>query len=160
MRLLALVSLIAAAAGFAALAVLPWLGRPGPAPAPAPAPVAAAEAPAPPGPPARSDLSPFTERPLFSAARRPPPPEAPGAPVEDPMADYLFNRYQIAGVVKLGDEAVAMLRDMRDGGLLRIRAGDRLDEADVVEITLETLTFRQGAATVVAPVEAEGQGER
>ena len=72
------------------------------------------------------------------------------------MADMLFGRYEIAGVVKLGDKAVAMLRDARDGTLLRIRVGDRVGDADVVDITLESLTFRNGGDTVVAPVTGTG----
>ena len=72
------------------------------------------------------------------------------------MADMLFGRYEIAGVVKLGDKAVAMLRDARDGTLLRIRVGDRVGDADVVDITLESLTFRNGGDTVVAPVKGTG----
>ena len=87
---------------------------------------------------------------------RPPPPEGPGEPIEDPMADMLFGRYEIAGVVKLGDKTVAMLRDARDGALLRIRVGDRVGDADVVDITLESLTFRNGGDTVVAPVTGTG----
>lgn len=102
------------------------------------------------------DLAAFLERPLFSAARRPPPPEAPGEPIEDPMADMLFGRYEVAGVVKLGDKAVAMLRDARDGTLLRIRVGDTVGDADVVDITLESLTFQSGGDTVVAPVKGSG----
>jgi hypothetical protein len=72
------------------------------------------------------------------------------------MANMLFGRYEIAGVVKLGDKAVAMLRDATDGTLLRIRVGDRVGDADVVDITLESLTFRNGGDTVVAPVKGAG----
>ena len=157
MRLIAPLLLLCAAAGFAWIAASPWLGgvsgTSGPGAISAPAAMAFPSVPerSPPG-----DLAPFLERPLFSAARRPPPPEAPGEPVEDPMADMLFGRYEIAGVVKLGDKAVAMLRDARDGTLLRIRVGDRVGDADVVDITLESLTFRNGGDTVVAPVTVTG----
>lgn len=150
------------AAAFGWIAALPWLVDQGgdPAAAKTPAPAAMALPSVPETAPVGS-LAPFQERPLFSAARRPPPPEAPGVPVEDPMADMLFGRYEIAGVVKLGDKTVAMLRDARDGALLRIRVGDRVGDADVVDITLESLTFRKGGDTVVAPVKgtpAKGTG--
>lgn len=157
MRLIAPLLLLSVAAAFLWLAASPWLcGATKDASAaltPAPAAMALPPVPAPASP---GDLTAFQERPLFSAARRPPPPEAPGDPVEDPMAAMLFGRYEIAGVVKLGDKAVAMLRDARDGALLRIRVGDRVGDADVVEITLESLTFRQGGDTVVAPVMGTG----
>lgn len=153
MRLIAPFVILCAAAVFAWIAASPWLIAPSPEAATdtAPAPTALA-LPTVPEAAAQGDLTPFQQRPLFSAARRPPPPEAPGEPVEDPMADMLFGRYEIAGVVKLGDKAVAMLRDARDGTLLRIRVGDQVGDADVVDITLESLTFRSGGDTVVAPV--------
>ena len=157
MRLIAPLFLILAAVGFAWIAASPWLLATTEAQATADAPSPAAMAlPSVPAPAEQGDLSAFRDRPLFSAARRPPPPEAPGAPVEDPMAEMLFGRYEVAGVVKLGDKAVAMLRDARDGALLRIRVGDRVADADVVDITLESLTFRKGGDTVVAPVKGAG----
>ncbi len=159
MKLLTPLLLLAVAAGFAWIAAMPWLAAPsriaaingGAVPVVAPLPSTPDATPA-------ADLTPFQKRPLFSAARRPPPPEAPGEPVDDPMANMLFGRYEIAGVVKLGDKAVAMLRDARDGTLLRIRVGDRVGDADVVEITLESLTFRNGGDTVVAPVTGAAGG--
>lgn len=160
MRALAALVLLALTAGALALAALPWLAE-SPAAAPAPRQVAEPPAlPAAPKPTEATEFAPLAERPLFSAARRPPPPEAPGEPIEDPMAQFLFSRYQIAGVVLMGEKTIAMLRDMRDGGLIRIRAGDRIDEAEVVDITLEALTFRQGDATVVAPISGGAAGER
>lgn len=153
MKLIAPLLFLCVAAAFGWIAALPWVsGQDGEARisvAPTPATMAL------PGVPEifpAGNLSPFQNRPLFSAARRPPPPEAPGTPVEDPMADMLFGRYEVAGVVKLGEKTVAMLRDARDGTLLRIRVGDRVGDADVVDITLESLTFRKGGDTVVAPV--------
>lgn len=157
MRLIAPVLFLCVAAAFGWIAALPWLAdrddalETGQTPTPA-----VMALPSVPEAVAPGDLSPFQNRPLFSAARRPPPPEAPGQPVEDPMADMLFGRYEIAGVVKLGDKTVAMLRDARDGTLVRIRVGDRVDGADVVDITLESLTFRNGGDTVVAPVKGTG----
>lgn len=157
MKLIAPLIFFLTAAGFGWIALSPWLtsatSNAAPVAAPAPAAMALPKVPTPSEP---IDLTAFTDRPLFSAARRPPPPEAPGAPVEDPMADMLFGRYEVAGVVKLGDKAVAMLRDGRDGTLLRIRVGDRVGDADVVDITLESLTFQSGGDTVVAPVKGAG----
>ncbi|MDG1210962.1 MAG: hypothetical protein P8Q48_17710 [Paracoccaceae bacterium] len=157
MKLLAPFLLMLTAAGFGWIAALPWLGvsanvsQEGEVSTPAPMALPTVPAPATAG-----EIGAFQKRPLFSAARRPPPPEAPGEPIEDPMANMLFGRYEIAGVVKLGDKAVAMLRDATDGTLLRIRVGDRVGDADVVDITLESLTFRNGGDTVVAPVKGVG----
>lgn len=157
MRLIAPLLFLCVAMVFSWIAAQPWLSKQGGASEIGLAPMPAAMAlPSVPKGVAAGDLSSFRDRPIFSAARRPPPPEAPGEPVEDPMADMLFGRYEIAGVVKLGDKTVAMLRDARDGTLLRIRVGDRVGDADVVDITLESLTFRNGGDTVVAPVKGTG----
>ncbi|WP_340107458.1 hypothetical protein [Pikeienuella sp. HZG-20] len=153
------------AAGFSWIAARPWTQAPGAPPPPRPA--AAPEAPdapppAPAAPPQATDLSDFTRRPLFSAARRPPPPETPGIAVEAPAPDLLFGRYEIAGVVVLGESALALLRDS-DGKLIRLRAGDRIPaggpgagEARITEISLDSLTFTHQGATVTAPVRREG----
>lgn len=164
MRALASLFLLLVAVGFGALAALPFLARPESAPR-APA-NAAVEEEAP-----RLDLpdlvlgdyAALAARPLFSAVRRPPPPEAPGVPVAAPETpDLLLGLYEIAGVIQLGDRTLAMLRDP-DGRLIRIRAGERIKsakgEAEVLEITLESLTFRDAGETVVARVQgAEGSG--
>ncbi len=150
-----------AALGFVSLAAAPWLGGEAASLMPA---AAAPEAPqrleADLAERAAPDLSPFLARPLFSAARRPPPPEAPGVPIEDPNAGLLFGRWEIAGVVSAGSGAVALLRD-RDGRLVRLRVGDRIataegDEAEATSVTLDALTFRRRGATVAAPVRREG----
>ncbi len=146
--------------GFAGLSALPWLGDRG-SPPPPPGAGAAAAASAAFAPPQEeaTDLSPFLSRPLFSAARRPPPPEAPGLPLADPNEGLLFGAYEIAGVVVLGESALAMLRD-REGRLLRLRAGDSVETpegaAELISVGLDGLTFRHRGATVVAPVRREG----
>ncbi len=162
MRALFAFLLLAAAAGFVWLGAQPWLAAPLPVETARPAP-AATEAPAglalrdaPP-----TDLSRIAERPLFSAVRRPPPPEAPGAPIEAEDPNLLFGAYEIAGVVVLGDAAMAMLRDDA-GRLLRLRAGDSLPtprgESEVVKITLTSLTFRRAGEMGVANVRGQGSG--
>lgn len=157
MRLIAPFLFLCAAALFGWIAALPWVSPQTVATDVSQTTTPAAMAlPSVPEAATAGDLAPFRKRPIFSAARRPPPPEAPGEPVVDPMADMLFGRYEVAGVVKLGDKTVAMLRDARDGTLLRIRVGDRVGDADVVDITLESLTFRSGGDTVVAPVKGTG----
>lgn len=146
--------------GFVGLAALPWLADRG-APPPPPGAEAAASTPAAFAPPEEeaTDLSAFLARPLFSAARRSPPPEAPGLPLADPNEGLLFGAYEIAGVVVLGQSALAMLRD-REGRLLRLRAGDSVETpdgaAELLSVGLDGLTFRHLGATVVAPVRREG----
>lgn len=162
MRAVLALALLVAAAGFAWLGLRPWTETAAPAPTTTPA--AATETAAVRlalRDPAPVDLSRVATRPLFSAARRPPPPEAPGEPLapEDPR--LLFGVYEIAGVVTLGQSAMVMLRD-EAGRLLRLRPGDRLPtpggEAEVLEITLSTLTFSRAGEKVVADVEREGSG--
>lgn len=166
MRAATILVLLIAAVGFAGLGLRPWLADPAPPPAPRPAPAAAsAAAPLILPPPARTDFGPFTARPLFSAARRPPPPEAPGTPIADPGAGLVLGFYEITGVVMGAAGPVAMLRS-EDGAMIRIRAGDDLPArggggaaaAKVVSITLDALTFRRGDDTVVAPVDGSRGG--
>jgi len=76
-------------------------------------------------------------------------------PVRD---DLILGKYEIAGVVKLGESALAMLRDEGTGQLHRIRAGDRLEDADVVEITLDSLTFFRAGVTLTFKVKTAGEG--
>lgn len=170
MRALPLIAALVFAGFFGWIAALPWLGAapPAPPPAPTPAPETApgtGQAPeSAPGDAPRTDLSPFAERPLFSAVRRPPPPASPGLPVAPARPDLLFERYEVAGVVMLGDAAIALLRDA-DGRLIRLRAGETIatgpvgdgaGSADIVEITLDSLTFRHDGATVTTPVRRGG----
>ncbi|MEL6795140.1 MAG: hypothetical protein AAFP78_16905, partial [Pseudomonadota bacterium] len=144
-------------------AVFAWLGasaitapdEAASAPTRAPAPEAASPVALTLAQPARTDFAEVAARPLFSAVRRPPPPEAPGAPLADPNPHLLFGRYEIAGVVMLGEAAMAMLRD-ETGRLIRVRAGDTVETrsgaADVIEITMSALTFEEGGERVVAEV--------
>jgi len=160
MRLIFAAICLLIAAGFGAIAAMPWLHQPGNAGA---IPKSDVEVQEPlPGLPidaASTDFTAVTERPQFVAVRRPPPPEAPGVPLVDPDADLLFGEYKITGVVMLGDSAIVMLR-MKDGHLIRVRTGDTLatDDGDAVltAITLNALTFSQGADTPTVPVEREG----
>ena len=160
-RAVAALALLLLAGALVWLGAAPWLGDRRA--------LTAAEAGAPEAPPelrldiiaaaAPADYQALAKRPLFSAVRRPPPPETPGAPLADPRDDLLLGRYEIAGVVMLGDGAMAMLRD-EDGRLIRIRAGDKLPtrrgEAEVVAISMTALTFREGGEKVVASVGAAG----
>lgn len=140
------------------LAVRAPLAPPPPAaPGPESGAATAQAAPFSPAAPPAANLSALRERPLFSAARRPPPP-AP-APVAPAPSGLLFDRYTVAGVVVTDGAAVAMLRDAQGGALLRLRVGQRLGAAELVAIDLARLTFRVGAATVVAPVRSEDRGE-
>ncbi|MEM7525333.1 MAG: hypothetical protein AAF360_16595, partial [Pseudomonadota bacterium] len=160
MRALALLTCLGLIIALGWLGVRPWLAAPDVLAAPKPGsavvePVAGFRAPE----DTETDYGPFLDRPLFSAARRPPPPVATGVPVAEPANDLLLGRYEVAGVLMLGAGPVAMLRD-EDGRLIRIRVGDRIaakrGEADVIEITLDALTFRRGDDTVSAPVRQEG----
>lgn len=163
MRALSLALSLAAVVGFGWIALLPWmtesaqppdLSRDLPTGAATPPSFAEDE-------PRPTDLTSFTARPLFSAARRPPPPEAPGIAIEEPESDLLFGRYEVAGAIVLGERAIALLRDA-DGALLRLGVGEGVPtgksgdgRAVVKEITLDSLTFEHEGATVTAPVGKE-----
>lgn len=139
----------ATALGVAALAL--FGPRPGPAPRP-PAPAVAAP-PAFVAPRAETlDMAAFLARPPFSAARRP----APAAPTPIALAQagppLLFDRYQIAGAVMAGTRRIAVLRDMREGGLVRVAEGERLGAGVLVSVGMGELTFSVGDATVTAPI--------
>jgi hypothetical protein len=149
--------------GFAlgALALAAAFDPPVPPPAPAPT---ASTAPAPlwsaPEAPPPADYGVLTRRPPFSAARRPPP-SAPAAPLAPAAArpGLLFDRYAVAGVMAAGAAPVALLRDTESGALLRLKAGDALDEAVLESVSMGELTFRAGEATVVAPVGERREGD-
>ena len=103
MKLIAPFLLLCVAGAFIWIAVSPWIGKTDDptARATAPAPAAMALPALPDAQPAR-DLTPFLDRPLFSAARRPPPPEAPGEPIEDPMADEILKgRFNEGCVIRI-----------------------------------------------------------
>ena len=103
------------------------------------------------------DAAALRDRPPFSAARRPPPPEGAGRPLDAaPPPGLLFGRYEVAGVVKAGGAPVALLRDTRGGALIRLREGDALGDAVLTGVSMGELTFRAGAATVTAQVETRG----
>ena len=123
--------------------------------APAAAISAAAAAPPPARPATR--LEAFLARPPFSAARRPPPPPAPAAVAAPAPSGLLFGRYAVTGVVSAEGAPVALLRDVAAGVLLRLRRGERLGEAVLVDIDLAQLTFRVGDDTVTADVGTLGR---
>lgn len=162
-RIILIALCLAITAGFGMLATMPWINAIAYVPQPAAVKTSSKEPVSLNFTATRStDFTAVTQRPLFAAVRRPPPPEAPGLPIEDPDADLLFGAYEITGVVMLGDSAIAMLRD-KNGQLIRIRAGDEIvtDEGAAVltKITLNTLTFERGSDTVAASVKREGAQE-
>ncbi|MEM8754979.1 MAG: hypothetical protein AAGF90_18600 [Pseudomonadota bacterium] len=159
MRAFVLAASAAASLAFLALAASPWLdGTPAAPPPRAATPAADPALVFAPPDERRTDFAALIERPLFSAVRRPPPPEAPGTPIVDPGAGLVLGLYEIAGVVMGAGGPVAMLRD-EAGRMIRVRVGDRIEarrgEAEVSAITLDALTFRRGGDTVVAPVRGE-----
>jgi general secretion pathway protein N len=79
-------------------------------------------------------------RPLFTPTRRP----APEAP---PVAQSTFQKGQfvLQGVIVVGDNRVAMLREKSSGRIIRIERGREVNGIKVVEIQPETVTLSLGS---------------
>jgi general secretion pathway protein N len=79
-------------------------------------------------------------RPLFTPTRRP----APEAPV---VAQPTFQRGQfvLQGVIVVGDNRVAMLREKSSGRIIRVERGREVNGIKVAEIQPETVTLSLGS---------------
>ena len=79
-------------------------------------------------------------RPLFTPTRRPAPP-----PV--PVAQSTFQRGQfvLAGVIVVGDNKVAMLREKSNNRIHRVEQGKEVNGIKVAEIQREQVTLAMGA---------------
>jgi general secretion pathway protein N len=79
-------------------------------------------------------------RPLFTPTRRPAP-EAPAAP----QSTFQKGQFVLQGVIAVGDNRVAMLREKSSGRIIRVERGKEVNGIKVVDIQSETVTLAQGA---------------
>lgn len=79
------------------------------------------------------------ERPVFTPTRRPAP-EAPAA-----QSTFQKGQFVLQGVIVVGDNRVAMLREKSSGRVIRIERGREVNGIKVVEIQPETVTLSLGS---------------
>jgi general secretion pathway protein N len=78
-------------------------------------------------------------RPLFTPTRRP----APEAPA-NAQSTFQKGQFVLQGVIVVGDNRVAMLREKSSGRVIRIERGREVNGIKVVDIQTETVTLAQG----------------
>lgn len=81
-----------------------------------------------------------TARPIFTPTRRPAP-EAPAAA----QSTFQKGQFVLQGVIVVGDNRVAMLREKSSGRVIRIERGREVNGLKVVEIQPETVTLSLGS---------------
>ena len=79
-------------------------------------------------------------RPLFTPTRRPAP-ELAAAPV----STFQRGQFVLAGVIIVGDNRIAMLREKSNGRIYRVERGKEVNGIKVAEIQREQVTLAQGA---------------
>ena len=80
-----------------------------------------------------------TARPLFTPTRRP----APDAPVT-PQSTFVKGQFVLQGVIAVGTNKVAMLREKANGKIHRVEVGREVNGIKVTSIEPETVTLAQG----------------
>ncbi len=81
-----------------------------------------------------------TARPVFTPTRRPAP-EAPAAA----QSTFQKGQFVLQGVIVVGSDRVAMLREKSSGRIIRIERGKEVNGIKVVEIQPETVTLSLGS---------------
>jgi general secretion pathway protein N len=79
-------------------------------------------------------------RPLFTPTRRP----APEAPA-NAQSTFQKGQFVLQGVIVVGDNRVAMLREKSSGRVIRIERGHEVNGIKVTEIQPEAVTLAQGS---------------
>lgn len=80
-----------------------------------------------------------TARPLFTPTRRPAPEVAAA-----PQATFQKGQFVLAGVITVGDNRVAMLREKATGRIHRVERGKEVNGIQVTEIQREQVTLAMG----------------
>jgi general secretion pathway protein N len=80
-----------------------------------------------------------TSRPLFTPTRRPAP-ELAAAPV----STFQKGQFVLAGVIAVGDNRIAMLREKSNGRIHRVEKGKDVNGIKVADIQREQVTLAQG----------------
>ncbi len=122
----------------------PLEAAPPPAPPELADPPSIAIAPMPP-PPAYASIA---ERPLFAPTRRPPdsadPTQAEEKPTTVTAPEPLAGRWQLTGIVRTGGLHFALLRDRRQGALLKLNAGDAVEQWRLEQLWPDRAVFTAG----------------
>ena len=79
-------------------------------------------------------------RPLFTPTRRPAP-----LVVAAPQSTFQKGQFVLAGVITVGDQRTAMLREKSNGRIHRVELGKEVNGIKVAEIQREQVTLAQGA---------------
>ena len=83
----------------------------------------------------------ISERPLFSASRRPArraqKPLQPQQPAKPPQ----LKKYSLSAIIITGEQRLAMIQDNRTRSMLRLREGDELDSWRVQKISKDTVSL-------------------
>jgi general secretion pathway protein N len=94
-----------------------------------------------------------TARPLFTPTRRP----APELAVA-PQSTFQKGQFTLQGVIMVGDNQVAMLREKANGRIHRIERGREVNGIKVVDIKPEGVTLAQGAEQEVLSLNVQRAG--
>lgn len=98
-----------------------------------------------------TSLSAFTDRPLFSASRRPP--AAPAAP-SGPDPEESLSRYQFQGTALFENDQVAFFWDQNRKMMLRLRAGEDLGGWTLSRIDARGVVLSYGQRRVTRTFES------
>jgi hypothetical protein len=83
----------------------------------------------------KETLKDWVERPLFAPSRkRPPPSEASAGSVKQNVAIPLAPTYDLLGIIREGERALALLRKKGDGANFRVEVGDMIGGWRVAKI--------------------------
>jgi hypothetical protein len=83
----------------------------------------------------KESLNDWVERPLFAPSRKRPPPAAAGAKPTGPVAAApQIPHYDLLGIVREGERALALLRKKVDGSNFRVEVGDMIGGWRVAKI--------------------------
>ena len=89
------------------------------------------------------------DRPLFTPTRRPAPP-APSV-----AANMVKGQFTLHGVIVVGDQRVAMLKEKSNGKMHRVEAGKEINGAKVSQIERESVTLSLGDDREVIPLQVQ-----
>lgn len=151
----------------AGAAALPWFVS-GPPPNPTDEAPIIAEAPTPPANevPALAEMTETTSRPLFSASRRPPPPETATAERQPAPKPSRLVGYRLTGIVRSSSRRMILLTEEKSGRVVELHEGDEVDgwrltsiEGDHARLTRDGLEIALPDRNTVSP-EANGLNTR
>jgi general secretion pathway protein N len=88
-----------------------------------------------------------TARPLFTPTRRPAPELA-----AVPQSTFQKGQFTLQGVIMVGDNRIAMLREKSNGRIYRVERGREVNGIKVIEVQPEAVTLALGGEQEVLPL--------